>query len=110
MNSQSELQAIIDNQIARLVALRARIPALTCFDMVDQRSSGLEINRTLEAIAELNADAEIQAIDMVRSFGSENAISQLERSQYRLARRDDYSDLTFTALENMQAAVLEAAE
>ncbi|MEN5276298.1 hypothetical protein ABE527_05025 [Brucella sp. TWI432] len=110
MSGQSELQAIIDNQMARLAALRSRVPSLTCYDMEDQRDSGMEVSRILAELAEVNADTEIQTIDMLRSFGSEDALSSKQRIDYRLGRRDDYSDLTFTALENMQTAVLEAAE
>lgn len=109
MTSQTELQAIIDNQIAKLVALRASVPSLTCFDMIDQRDSGLAVNRILTAHAELNADAEMQTIDLVRSFGSQDAMTANERRDYRLGRCDDYSDLTHAALEAMQSAVSEAA-
>ncbi|MBC8718757.1 hypothetical protein [Ochrobactrum sp. Marseille-Q0166] len=70
----------------------------------------MEVSRILAELAEIDADTEIQTIDMLRSFGSEEALNAKQCIDYRLGRRDDYSGLTVTALENMQTAVLEAAE
>ncbi len=100
---QSELKAIIASQIEKLQSLYERVPALPVWDMETQNESGLEVNRVLTEQAEINADAELRSIDLLRSFAGLDELSGNERRDYRLARRDDYSDLTHASIEVLNA-------
>ena len=99
MSGRSEMQAIIDRQIAQLQRIRDDIPSLTCYDLIDQGESAFGVKRILDAMLEANMEAVIGTIDMLRSFGNHGYISRDECAQLRANQRDDVDGLIYDALE-----------
>lgn len=104
MSGREDLLAIFKGHLASIVALEgvAESVSLSCFDLIAQGDSGLEIRRLLGRLVEVNCSEEMKLIDFMRGFGSQPPMSEVERRDYRLKRVDDLLDLTHDAYEQIE--------
>ena len=104
MSGRDELLAIFKSHSANIEALEgvAGSVSLSCFDLIAQGDSGLEIRRLLGRLVEVNCSEEMKLIDFMRGFGSQPPMSEVERRDYRLKRVDDLLDLTHDAYEQIE--------
>ncbi|MFK4823177.1 hypothetical protein ACI0FM_00015 [Paenochrobactrum sp. BZR 588] len=103
MSDRDHLLAILKGHTASSEALEgiAKSVSLSCFDLIAQGESGLEIRRLLGRFVENNCNAEMQLIDFLRGFGDQPPMSATERRDYRLKRVEDMLDVTDAAYEKL---------
>ncbi|ALJ98274.1 Hypothetical protein BIBO1_0910 [Brucella inopinata BO1] len=97
MSTKSEIEAILNNEIARLEALVCRvqsIPYLGCLTLTDQGDSGKEIFRLLGQLLEIHRDSELQTMDIHAGYGNQPGPNNLQRADYWTKRVEDVLDLT----------------